>query len=144
MAGSGERKLDARFVATLATACVLAVPQPGEGGAELPLQLVDGGVQVAVLAAEIHMASADVHGDRSDVALFLVTNPLGAEGEAQDGALCEVAQMLLEGLGELLVGVVPDGGRERHADGGESRVQDMSLLIELCGYRIHQNILQHI
>lgn len=105
---------------------MLAIPQPGDGHAELLLELIDGGIEIFMLGAEVHLAATDVDRNRSGVSLILVANVLGSEGEAQDGALGEVLQALPEGLGEFLVGVVLDGGCELETDGCHDNVQGVS------------------
>ena len=121
---SGRAGLETAAVAAGATARMLAIPQPGDGGAELLLELVDGGVEIRVLHADVHPAAADVDRNCGGVPLVLVADVLGGEGEAQDGALREVLQALPESFGELLVGVVFDARSEREADSLHDDVQD--------------------
>lgn len=60
------------------------------------LQVVDGGVEVGRLGAELHLAAADVDRQAGDMALVRIADLVDGEGETQDHALGEVPQVLLE------------------------------------------------
>lgn len=111
------------FTSATSTTGVLALPQAGEGCGQLALEVVDGGVEVCRLGAELHLTATDVDRQARDVTLVRIADLVDGEGETQDHALGEVPQVLLEGLGQLLFGI-PDHGRgQLKADGGEGGVQ---------------------